>query len=329
MRTPSGRSPPSGRTASSLDIMMPGLDGYELCRRLRGMEHLAATKLIVMSTKAYPFDRKRAFDLGASGYFVKPLHPAAFVPEVERIVADTLVMTFWGVRGTLPVSRRDSVRYGGNTACVSLAFPDGRLLVLDAGTGIKALRRRARRRDSRARIERAHPDLAPALGPHQRAAVLRAVLRAGQPDRRLRPLARRRHHAGPPLGADGRRVLPDHHAGVRGQRELSRSRRRRLRPGWRPPADDACSCGTPGTCLGYRLDYGARSICYVTDNELYPPDHALHSDGVPRAARGLHARRRRARHRLHLHRRGVSGQDGLGPLVRDPGGRLRLARTRP
>jgi hypothetical protein len=38
---------------------------------------------------------------------VKPLHPAAFVPEVERIVADTLVMTFWSVRGTLPVSRRD------------------------------------------------------------------------------------------------------------------------------------------------------------------------------------------------------------------------------
>lgn len=89
--------------------------------------------------QAYDSDRKRAFDLGANGYFVKPLHPAAFVAELERIVAETLVMTFWGVRGTLPVSRRDSVRYGGNTSCVSLAFPDGRLLVFDAGTGIKAL----------------------------------------------------------------------------------------------------------------------------------------------------------------------------------------------
>jgi phosphoribosyl 1,2-cyclic phosphodiesterase len=34
----------------------------------------------------------------------------------------------------------------------------------------------------------------------------------------------------------------------------------------------------PGTCLGYRVQHGARSICYVTDNELYPPDHELHSD---------------------------------------------------
>src|SRR5882724_7686204 len=122
-----------------LDIMMPGLDGYELCRQLRAVPALAGTTLIMMSTKAYDSDRKRAFDLGANGYFVKPLHPAAFVPELERIVADTLVMTFWGVRGTLPVSRRDSARYGGNTSCVSLAFPDGRLLVFDAGTGIKAL----------------------------------------------------------------------------------------------------------------------------------------------------------------------------------------------
>ena len=43
-----------------IDIMMPQLDGYELCRRLRSMEQLAATRLVMMSTKAYPFDRKRA-----------------------------------------------------------------------------------------------------------------------------------------------------------------------------------------------------------------------------------------------------------------------------
>jgi len=131
---------PAGRPdCILLDIMMPGLDGYELCRRLRAMEALDGTKLVMMSTKAYPYDRARAFEVGADGYFVKPLHPTNFVPELERLVADTLVMTFWGVRGTLPVSRPDSARYGGNTSCVSLSFPDGRLFVFDAGTGIKAL----------------------------------------------------------------------------------------------------------------------------------------------------------------------------------------------
>ena len=122
-----------------MDIMMPELDGYELCRRLRSMPELAGTKLIMMSTKAYPFERKRAFELGASGYFVKPLDPTAFAAELERLVADRLRLTFWGVRGTLPISRPDSMRYGGNTSCVSLSFPDGRLFILDGGTGIKAL----------------------------------------------------------------------------------------------------------------------------------------------------------------------------------------------
>ena len=43
----------------------------------------------MMSTKAYPFDRTRAFELGADGYFIKPLHPASFVAELERLVADS------------------------------------------------------------------------------------------------------------------------------------------------------------------------------------------------------------------------------------------------
>src|SRR5262249_59719473 len=76
---------------------------------------------------------------GASGYFTKPLNPASFVYELERLVADTLTLSFWGVRGTMPISRNDSRRYGGSTSCVSLAFPDGRLFVFDAGSGIKAL----------------------------------------------------------------------------------------------------------------------------------------------------------------------------------------------
>ena len=122
-----------------MDIMMPEVDGHELCRRLRALPELAGTKLVMMSAKAYHFERKRALEMGANGYFLKPLQPASFARELERLVADTLTIGFWGVRGTLPISRRDSLRFGGNTSCVSLSFPDGRLFVFDAGTGIKAL----------------------------------------------------------------------------------------------------------------------------------------------------------------------------------------------
>ena len=49
-----------------------------------------------------------------------------------------MIARFWGVRGSIAVPGADTLRYGGNTACVSLEV-DSRLLILDAGTGIRPL----------------------------------------------------------------------------------------------------------------------------------------------------------------------------------------------
>ena len=48
-------------------------------------------------------------------------------------------VTFWGTRGTVAVPGSDTVRYGGNTACVSLKTSAVPLFVFDAGTGIRNL----------------------------------------------------------------------------------------------------------------------------------------------------------------------------------------------
>jgi len=48
-------------------------------------------------------------------------------------------VTFWGVRGSCPVPGPRTVRYGGNTPCVEVRCSDETLLILDAGTGIRAL----------------------------------------------------------------------------------------------------------------------------------------------------------------------------------------------
>jgi phosphoribosyl 1,2-cyclic phosphodiesterase len=53
--------------------------------------------------------------------------------------AATLSLHFWGVRGSVPAPGSDTARYGGNTSCVELRTSDGRRLVLDAGTGLRAL----------------------------------------------------------------------------------------------------------------------------------------------------------------------------------------------
>jgi phosphoribosyl 1,2-cyclic phosphodiesterase len=46
---------------------------------------------------------------------------------------------FWGVRGSLPTPGPDTAAYGGNTTCIQVLRDEGPLIVLDAGTGIRAL----------------------------------------------------------------------------------------------------------------------------------------------------------------------------------------------
>jgi phosphoribosyl 1,2-cyclic phosphodiesterase len=53
----------------------------------------------------------------------------------------SLQVHFWGTRGSIPTPGRDTVRYGGNTPCIELRTHDDWLIVLDAGTGIRALGR--------------------------------------------------------------------------------------------------------------------------------------------------------------------------------------------
>jgi phosphoribosyl 1,2-cyclic phosphodiesterase len=257
------------------DLMMPGLDGYELCRRLRAMPELASTRLVVVSSKAFPFERRRAFEMGADAYFVKPLLPATFTTDIERLVAGTLAVSFWGVRGTLPVSRPDARRYGGNTLCVSVDFPDGRLFIFDAGTGIRALSDALlaagrTRLDARVLISHPHWDHINALpffvpffmqgnsfevcGPTHGDINMRGLISAQMDgvyfpittrefaaDVQYRDLAEGTYDIG---GVPVRTMLLSH----------------------------------PGNCLGYRLEHAGRRFCYVTDNELYPADSPSRSD---------------------------------------------------
>lgn len=50
-----------------------------------------------------------------------------------------MYVKFWGTRGSVPVPGKDTIKYGGNTPCVEVRTSDNKLLILDAGTGIRAL----------------------------------------------------------------------------------------------------------------------------------------------------------------------------------------------
>jgi phosphoribosyl 1,2-cyclic phosphodiesterase len=48
-------------------------------------------------------------------------------------------VTFWGTRGSIPTPGPQTARYGGNTPCISITGADGRLVILDAGSGLRPL----------------------------------------------------------------------------------------------------------------------------------------------------------------------------------------------
>lgn len=56
-----------------LDINMPGMDGFETLRKIRGSRLFGGVPVIMCTTSSYGEDRNRAQELGASGYIVKPL----------------------------------------------------------------------------------------------------------------------------------------------------------------------------------------------------------------------------------------------------------------
>ena len=257
-----------------LDIMMPGIDGLELCRRLRQDESLRSMKIIMVTAKAFKFDERRSVELGADGYILKPIHRGTFVDRLERIVSNELHLSFWGLRGTLPVPGKRSLRYGGNTSCVSLSFPSGALFVLDAGTGIKELGDELMRSAERvrAKIFISHPHwdhingfpffgplYAPGndleiFGPSHWSLTIAQLLTA-QMEGAHSPITTR-EFAGQVAFTD----LSE------GTYEVDGVEVR------------AMLLSHPGTCLGYRMELAGRSFCYITDNELFLPSSPYYSE---------------------------------------------------
>lgn len=65
-----------------LDVMMPGLDGFETCRRMKADPRYADTPVIFMTALSEQVDKLRGFEAGAVDYINKPLFPAEVMARV-------------------------------------------------------------------------------------------------------------------------------------------------------------------------------------------------------------------------------------------------------
>lgn len=255
------------------DLMMPGMDGFELTRELRGRRDLAGMKIIVLSVKSYDFDRRRAKELGADGYLLKPIRRDTLLDSIMEVMTSSVTVTYWGVHGTLPVPGPKTLRYGGNTPCVSVELGGEPIYVFDCGSGVKRLSDRVMQNPTErmsARIFISHPHwdhintipfFAPlymrgnqieVYGPYQGDLTIERVVSA-QMESVYFPVTVREF---------GARLT------FRDLREESLE--------FGPVRIDTMLLKHPGYCLGYRLTAHGKRVCYITDNELYLPDDPRH-----------------------------------------------------
>ena len=68
-----------------LDIIMPDIDGYEVCKRLRKKAHYKKTPVIMLSGKTEPLDEVEGILAGASTYLLKPVKHNDFQKTLDRI----------------------------------------------------------------------------------------------------------------------------------------------------------------------------------------------------------------------------------------------------
>ena len=69
-----------------LDIMMPKLDGFEVCSRLKADSETADVKVVMITALAQDFDRRRADEVGADHYVTKPFSPTAVLRTVDELL---------------------------------------------------------------------------------------------------------------------------------------------------------------------------------------------------------------------------------------------------
>jgi len=70
-----------------LDIMMPGMDGYEVCRRLKADPRTRDVPVIFLTAKAELADEEQGFALGAVDYIIKPISPPIVLARVKTHIA--------------------------------------------------------------------------------------------------------------------------------------------------------------------------------------------------------------------------------------------------
>jgi len=70
-----------------LDVMLPGIDGFEVCHRLRAESQTAQLPILMLSAKGQAADRSTGLQVGADEYLTKPVERSVLLSKIEALLA--------------------------------------------------------------------------------------------------------------------------------------------------------------------------------------------------------------------------------------------------
>ena len=76
-----------------LDVMLPGLDGFSIARRVRESSELVATRIVMLTARTAPEDIVRGLDSGADDYVTKPFDRKVLLARVKAVLRRGLPVT--------------------------------------------------------------------------------------------------------------------------------------------------------------------------------------------------------------------------------------------
>ena len=177
-----------------------------------------------------------------------------------------MIITFYGVRGSIPSPGENTVKYGGNTSCVYIELSNGRELILDAGTGIRKLGKQLVNSDETVNILLSHghwdhvqgfPFFDPLYQPGRK---IRVFTSNNNQHSKLCSLFGQIDGANFPVNAtdlpsSSERIFDEIETTLAGDNIHVRH----------------ATINHPGGGCAYRIEDDGTSCAYITDNELEPP----------------------------------------------------------
>lgn len=70
-----------------LDVMLPEVHGYSICHQIKTNDGLKNIKVLMLSAKSFPADRRQAAEVGADAFLSKPVNPNELLEKIKSLLS--------------------------------------------------------------------------------------------------------------------------------------------------------------------------------------------------------------------------------------------------